>query len=315
MSSEEAALDPLNAFASEDEIAPARPPQATSERRGSVRIRGVHVALIVLCGVIIAQAAWILGTWGAGPPGTPVAAASLPAPAPPPALVADQPAQRQLQSTRATVRLAALHVSTEPPSVQVWVDDQARGVSPVTVRDLAAGPHTVRVMAGGTTLTRVVRIEPGVDASLIVSLRGPAEFASGWLAVSSPIPVEIVENGTPLGDTDTPRIMIAAGQHTLETSNTELGYRAQHSVLITAGQTTALAITLPSGSLSVNALPWAEVWIDGRQVGETPLANLSVPIGRREVTFRHPDLGEQRRTVTVSLTGATRVGIDLRKAP
>jgi hypothetical protein len=31
--------------------------------------------------------------------------------------------------------------------------------------------------------------------------------------------------------------------------------------------------------LNVNARPWANVWLDGRAVGETPLANLRVPVG------------------------------------
>jgi serine/threonine-protein kinase len=49
----------------------------------------------------------------------------------------------------------------------------------------------------------------------------------------------------------------------------------------------------------VNATPWAEVWIDGRSLGETPLANVEVPVGEHELVFRHPDLGERRQRVVV----------------
>jgi len=69
----------------------------------------------------------------------------------------------------------------------------------------------------------------------------------------------------------------------------------------------------PMGTLSLNALPWAEVFIDGRRLGETPLGQVRVPIGAHELGFRHPQFGEQSRSVTVTADGPTRVSVDLRK--
>ena len=63
----------------------------------------------------------------------------------------------------------------------------------------------------------------------------------------------------------------------------------------------------------MNAIPWAEVWVDGERVGETPIGNLPVSVGNHEVVFRNPDLGEQRMTATVTLTAPTRLSVDLRK--
>ena len=41
--------------------------------------------------------------------------------------------------------------------------------------------------------------------------------------------------------------------------------------------------------------------------GETPLANLSLPIGTHEITFRHPQLGVKKQTIVVKVEGMTRV--------
>jgi serine/threonine-protein kinase len=68
----------------------------------------------------------------------------------------------------------------------------------------------------------------------------------------------------------------------------------------------------PKGSLAVNALPWAEVSIDGERVGETPIGGISVPIGTHDVIFRHPELGERRTTATVTTGAAARVSMDMR---
>jgi hypothetical protein len=49
------------------------------------------------------------------------------------------------------------------------------------------------------------------------------------------------------------------------------------------------------------------VWIDGTAAGQTPLANLSLPIGRHEILFRHPQLGEKLEIAIVRVEGIARV--------
>ena len=70
---------------------------------------------------------------------------------------------------------------------------------------------------------------------------------------------------------------------------------------------------MPNGVLSINAQPWAEVFVDGERVGETPIGNLSRRIGTHEVIFKHPDLGERRETVVITVGKPARIGVDLRK--
>ncbi len=80
-----------------------------------------------------------------------------------------------------------------------------------------------------------------------------------------------------------------------------------------AGKTAKVSIAVPKAPLSINAVPWAEVWVDGVRIGETPIGNYMVSLGSRDVVFRHPTLGERRQTVTVSLTAPARVSVDMRK--
>jgi PEGA domain len=58
-------------------------------------------------------------------------------------------------------------------------------------------------------------------------------------------------------------------------------------------------------------VPWAQVWIDGNAVGETPLANLSVPAGEHDIVFRHPQFGERREKTIVKSGALTRVSATL----
>jgi hypothetical protein len=84
-------------------------------------------------------------------------------------------------------------------------------------------------------------------------------------------------------------------------------------VEINAGQTLTLAVPRPNGDVSINALPWAEVWLDGTALGQTPLGKVSVPIGEHEILFRHPSFGERREKVIVRSDRLTLVSANLRR--
>jgi hypothetical protein len=55
--------------------------------------------------------------------------------------------------------------------------------------------------------------------------------------------------------------------------------------------------------VNVNATPWAEIELDGRPVGETPIARLSIPPGRHRVVARMPDGRVLEREVDVRASG------------
>jgi serine/threonine-protein kinase len=131
--------------------------------------------------------------------------------------------------------------------------------------------------------------------------------------VESPIALEIFEGQTRLGSTTTGIVSAPAGRHQLELVNSAVGYRSRQVVDIKAGQTASIRVSLPNGRLDVNAVPWAEVLIDGKSVGETPIGNHSISLGEHEIVFRHPQLGEVRRTVVVRSDGVTRVSANLER--
>ncbi len=134
----------------------------------------------------------------------------------------------------------------------------------------------------------------------------------GWVSMKTPVPMQVFEEGRLVGTTEADRIMLPVGTHRLDVVSEALGYRSRHEVAIRTGQTSTLRLEMPTGALALNAQPWAEVWVDGERVGETPIGNLTRTIGPHEVVFRHPDLGEKKTTVVVTLKEPARVGVDLR---
>lgn len=208
-----------------------------------------------------------------------------------------------------------LAIQSDPPGARVFVDGTERGIAPLTVPDLAPGEHTVVLQGGeGVSAKHVVIVQAGAQASLVAPIAAavPAGPVSGWISVKAPVTIEILQNGRMIGSSDSDRVMLASGKHELEFVNETLNLRMSRTVQITPGKVTPLKLDLPRGVVHLNASPWAEVWIDGQRAGDTPLGNISLPLGPHEVVFRHPQLGEKRHAISVTAGVPVRLSVDMK---
>lgn len=213
--------------------------------------------------------------------------------------------------------IGTVRIQTEPAKLMVMLDGVERGVSPLTLDDVAPGDHSISVKGEQGLVERTVHVGAGETTSVIIASAQARPDANavmaGWLTVTSPIPLQVREKGRLLGTSDVEKLMLSSGDHDVDLVEDTLGYRAPLHVKIAAGKTTVSKISVPNGTLSLNAQPWADVFIDGKAMGQTPIGNAKLAIGRHEVVFRHPDLGERKETVTVTLAQPARLGVDLRK--
>ena len=203
-----------------------------------------------------------------------------------------------------------LSVTTDTPGGEVTVDGEARGAAPLTVRNLTPGQHRVVVKSGSTNYTRTVQIEGGSTASLVIGANAVTPW--GWISIATPVSVQVFEGQRLIGTSDIEKIMLTGGDHDLEFVSEPIGFRSTRKVRIGANQTTSVALEMPKTAVSINALPWADVSVDGTRVGETPLGNVSMALGPHEIIFRHPQLGERRVTKVITLKDANRVSMDMR---
>jgi hypothetical protein len=269
------------------------------------------IALAVAIALALAEAAYIgYGRWAAKPNSGEQTAVMPPAPAALPASVPTEadPAAPAQSAASASGRLV---VTTQPAGAQVFVDGRLSGTTPVTIENVAPGVRQVLVRRAGVEVRQSIRVEAAATVSMIAPLPGQAAGSFGWLAVSSPFEVDVSERDALLGTSRSRQIMLEAGTHQLVVANSALDFRHAVTVRIEAGKVQALRVAVPQSLVHINAKPWAEVSIDGRAVGETPIANLSVAIGAHDIAFRHPDYGERTVRAIVKADLPTRVTVDL----
>jgi hypothetical protein len=203
---------------------------------------------------------------------------------------------------------SAVASDPEVSDAAVLVDGYQPGVT--ATGTLEGGHRAIQPVAQGLPMTpgAVLAISrPAGAAGDPSSGAATAVARTGGVRVVSPIALDIIEGERVLGSSANGPVFASPGVHELELINNALGYRTRQSVRVVAGRVIALQIEPPSGSVSINAQPWAQVWIDGQAVGDTPLANLTVPPGEHEVLFRHPQLGERRQKTIVRVGALTRV--------
>jgi hypothetical protein len=198
-----------------------------------------------------------------------------------------------------------LVLSTDPPGIRVLLDRKPIGETPLKV-DAPPGRRMLTFLTSGGEVIRSVRIVAGKTETLDLPV------FSGWVSVLAPIVLSVAADGKNIGSTEESRLILPPGKHQLTLSNKELGYSSTLDVEIEPGEVKDVSVD-PRGPVNINAAPWAEVWLDGQKLGDTPLAGTPVPLGIREFVFKNPQYGERKVSATIKATNNQPVSVDFTK--
>ncbi|HEX7138928.1 MAG TPA: PEGA domain-containing protein [Vicinamibacterales bacterium] len=204
-------------------------------------------------------------------------------------------------------RLLYLPEAVAPPTAPSAAAESALRVLPTT------GLSAVDTKAPDISAAEPTGTSMKAGSATPATLVGTAPQRNGGFRLSSPIELNVLDGDRVLGSSGDGPIVAAAGRHEFEFVNSAIGYRTRHVVEIKAGQITSVSMTVPNGTLNINAVPWAGVWIDGNSFGDTPLGNLSIAPGEHDIVFRHPQLGERREKAIVRADRPTRVTVNLQQ--
>lgn len=178
---------------------------------------------------------------------------------------------------------------------------------------------TIVLMLGGVVVFGFAQLAVQEGAAPVVALAAVERFQKetdhpekrGVLEIVAPIILDVSEDGKSIGTTIESKLSLRPGKHVLTLSNRSLGYTSTHTVKIEPGEAKTIKLD-PRAAARLNATPWAEVWMKGKKLGETPLVH-KLPLGTHELVFKHPRFGERRVTTTVRADAALPVSVDMRE--
>ena len=245
---------------------------------------------------------------------------------------------------------ARLDLVTQPAGAAVALNGQPRGMTPLVIENLDPSTvYTLTVTREGyETRVQTLRFDQaqGREQSLVLTLVAEVEAPAEVEAIEEPPPARVAAPAaappqrvatpaptqrvapttrTAAPEPTTPRsVAVAPAQQPAPTTTTR---RDPREVVTSRPATPApaptaspeprqrpsersAASTAGTGTLSVNAVPAGQVWINGRQVAaETPLLNHALAPGTYRVQVRYIMSGQfsETRNVTIQAGGAERV--------
>jgi hypothetical protein len=200
----------------------------------------------------------------------------------------------------------------------VFIDNVAKGITPVTLTDTAIGTHQLLLTkAGFNDYTRSVLIELStpvtVGATLIKSLPEPTTPSptTGSIAITSfPAGAMVFVDSTPRGTTPVILPEIPTGNHYVTLSFK--GYDDwNHTISVGSGQMAAINAELEAtkeitGSLAViTDPPGADVSIDGNFNGVSPVTIQGLSAGMHTILLTMQEYTDNSTTITIT-AGQTR---------
>ncbi len=208
-----------------------------------------------------------------------------------------------------------LDVTSQPAGATVLIDHNERGVTPLTLIDLAPGPHLVQVTKDGCRdAFESVSLEPGVVRTVGVRL----EALTGILLVTSDPPAcDVSVKGVSLGSTPLLVTTLESGSHRLAVSSP--GYQTKEIDVTLDGRTPVkqeIALLSDSGTLALTSDPeGAEVLINGIARGRAPCRIDRIPGGTVTVKVQAEGFQPHTREITLAAGEVQSVEVQLKPLP
>ncbi len=199
-----------------------------------------------------------------------------------------------------------VRITTYPTTGKVAIDGTPRGETPLKVSDLTPGEHVLLVETPLGAQEQDIVVEAGKISEVAVP-------TAAWVRVVAPYELKVTEEGRMFGTTGNAPVMVPPGPHGFDFSNQQLALKLTKFLDVPPGQLVTIPLDLPVGMMNLYSDQVAEVWLDGKVVGNTPISSLPTPLGPHEVSFRNRQYGEVRYSVMVTLTAPVSLTVTFRK--
>jgi hypothetical protein len=207
-----------------------------------------------------------------------------------------KPGERKEVEVALKPLLGEVRISSDPSGARVYLDDRDMvRKTPTRLSGLSPGTYQLRLKKEGYKVWAdkvVVRASEALDLP-----RVKLQKAFGRLNLHVSPWAHVYHKGKKLGTTPLANIPFQVGTHKLVLKNPRLKIEKEVSVTIVADKINTKTVDLMEGikgKLKIKVIPWADVYVDGKRKGTTPLKPLELAAGEHTVLVQNRRLGAQR---------------------
>jgi len=207
-------------------------------------------------------------------------------------------------------KTGGLRIDSQPQGAALIIDGLERAQrTPALLEGFAPGRHRVVVVhSDGRRWNGEAEVEPGAVARLSAPALPP--LVGGLKVTSTAENTLILVDGMEAGNAPVERDGFPVGQHKI-VARAEGRIEETRLVTIEADEVVEVSfdlkpepVTKPKtprayGKVNINSVPWAKIFIDGRNTGRTtPATGVRLTVGKHRIRLVNPDAGLEK-TVTV----------------
>jgi hypothetical protein len=188
-----------------------------------------------------------------------------------------------------------LDAGSEAPAAARAATSPSAAAAPTPTTRAPEGPEPTPAAEGAAPGTPAPSADPIESAPEAAPTPTPAP--DGVLEARAPPGAELRIDGRRM---ETGAHRVSPGRHTIEVIRPEVLGVQRETVEIEPGQTLRRTYTADEyGWLQVVVIPWAEVFVEGTSIGQTPMPRMKAAVGQHTLVLRHPEVEERRETVVV----------------
>ncbi|MBT6228985.1 MAG: PEGA domain-containing protein, partial [Candidatus Scalindua sp.] len=193
----------------------------------------------------------------------------------------------------------SVNISSEPSDATILIDNSERGTTPQTIKGLSLGTHKIEVrMTGYEDWNENITVKTDKDNTVNALLQ---KITGSINIQSDPSNATILIDGNKAGTTPATIKDLSPGTHMVDISM-EGHAEWRESVEIISGEKIDLTATLQMevGSLDIKSKPsGAIVLLDSNEVGTTPAALSSIPVGPHEIKIKIDGYEDWKRSIII----------------
>jgi hypothetical protein len=190
--------------------------------------------------------------------------------------------QIKLRPAFGSIRITARKVQ----EAEVFVDGDGLGPTPIELKRIVSGPHTIRVVKDGyQPYQKKVNVRDGKKTVVAATLK--PNFGT-LMITSKPSRANVVIDGEPRGKTPL-NVKLDPGRHDVVVGAEESHGKVERRVKIRRRKKHKLNVRLSikTGSLMIDTIPFAaRIELDGKVRGRAPLSLKRVPIGTHVIVAK-----------------------------
>jgi len=200
-----------------------------------------------------------------------------------------------------------ISISTTPSGALIYLDDAYKGVTPVIIKDVLPGSHTIKLTFNEyDDWTTIIDVVEGSTNTISATLNKTAIYFT-----STPSGAIIYLDNYRIGTTPFTKTNLLPGSHTIKLTRNEYDDWIT-TVNVVEGSTTPISATLNKTAIYFTSTPYgADIYLDNRYIGRTPFTITKLLPGSHTVKLTLRDYDDWITTVNVVEGSTTPVSAEL----